>query len=543
MFKKFAGILILFTVIFTLAACGEKAANSSESEKEALGSNEELKILTTVYPLQFFAEQIAGDQASVDSILPLGADTHTYEPTTNDMIKIAESDAFIYNGAGLDSYAEQISESIQSEDVKILEASKGIKLEKHVHNHEGEGGSHESDHTHEEEGSHEEEHAGHNHGDQDPHVWLDPIRSIQQAEHIKDLLVELKPEQEEIFNQNFEELKGKLENLDQDFRAQLESLPGNKIIVSHAAYGYWEKAYGIEQIAVSGLSPANEPSHKEVQTIIKTAEKYGLKHVFFEQNVTPKVADSVRKEIDAEALRIHNLSVLTEEDIKTNEDYFTLMQHNLEELTIALSEPSSVGTSETDEQGEHDHSHTHPHNEETAKIYKGYFENSQVKDRSLSDWEGDWQSVYPYLQDGTLDEVFTYKAEHEGEMTSKEYKEYYNEGYQTNVGRIVIQGNKVTFFKNGEEYSGEYIYDGYEILTYDAGNRGVRYVFKLEVEAEGLPQYIQFSDHSIYPTEADHYHLYWGDDREKLLNEVTNWPTYYPSEMDGHDIAHEMMAH
>lgn len=191
----------------------------------------------------------------------------------------------------------------------------------------------------------------------------------------------------------------------------------------------------------------------------------------------------------------------------------------------------------------HEHDHSHAHDEETKKIYEGYFEDSQVKERSLSDWEGDWQSVYPYLQDGTLDEVFAYKAKHTGKMTAKEYKEYYNEGYQTDVNRIVIQGDIVTFFKNGEEYSGKYIYDGYEILTYDAGNRGVRYIFKLAEKAEGVPQYIQFSDHSIYPNKASHYHLYWGDDRKDLLDEVIHWPTYYSSKMDGHDIAHEMMEH
>ncbi|MCY8321986.1 metal-binding protein ZinT [Bacillus inaquosorum] len=191
---------------------------------------------------------------------------------------------------------------------------------------------------------------------------------------------------------------------------------------------------------------------------------------------------------------------------------------------------------------EHDHDHSHANDEETEKIYEGYFKNSQVKDRSLSDWEGDWQSVYPYLQDGTLDEVFSYKSEHEGDKTAEEYKEYYKKGYKTDVDRILIQKDAVTFIKNGKEYSGKYTYDGYEILTYDGGNRGVRYIFKLAKEAEGLPQYIQFSDHSIYPTKASHYHLYWGDDREALLDEV-NWPTYYPSKMDGHDIAHDMMAH
>ncbi|HDR7738559.1 TPA: ZinT/AdcA family metal-binding protein, partial [Bacillus thuringiensis] len=90
---------------------------------------------------------------------------------------------------------------------------------------------------------------------------------------------------------------------------------------------------------------------------------------------------------------------------------------------------------------ENEHEHSHAHDEATEKIYEGYFEDNQVKDRSLSDWKGDWQSVYPYLQDGTLDEVFAYKAKHKGKMSAKEYKEYYNEGYQTDVNRIVIQGD------------------------------------------------------------------------------------------------------
>ncbi|MGG3625202.1 metal-binding protein ZinT [Bacillus gobiensis] len=214
-----------------------------------------------------------------------------------------------------------------------------------------------------------------------------------------------------------------------------------------------------------------------------------------------------------------------------------------EDTSETQEQTSESHTHESEHDHDHEHDHSHAHNEETEKIYEGYFEDSQVKDRSLSDWEGDWQSVYPYLQDGTLDEVFSYKAEHEGDKTAEEYKEYYNKGYKTDVERILIKQDTVTFFKNGEENSGEYIYDGYEILTYDAGNRGVRYIFKLAEKVEGLPQYIQFSDHSIYPNESDHYHLYWGDDRKALLDEVKNWPTYYPSEMDGHDIAHEMMAH
>ncbi|WP_059103240.1 metal-binding protein ZinT [Shouchella shacheensis] len=218
----------------------------------------------------------------------------------------------------------------------------------------------------------------------------------------------------------------------------------------------------------------------------------------------------------------------------------------IEEDSLESGGDEQTSTSSTEEsEGTHD-DHSHDHDEESQRIYEGHFEDSEVKDRTLSDWSGDWQSVYPYLQEGTLDEVFVHKAGEEGsDMTAEEYKDYYEVGYETDVDRIVIEENHVTFFQDEEEYTGEYVYDGYEILTYDAGNKGARYSFKLaEGEVmEKLPQYIQFSDHHIFPTESHHFHLYWGDDREELLDEVTNWPTYYPFEMDDHEIVHEMTAH
>jgi zinc transport system substrate-binding protein len=529
MLRKLFGVFILVIFIITMSACGNGVRESSEESSAAQSKEKTLKIFTTVYPLQYFTQVIAGESATVESILPVGSDPHTYEPTSKEIVDLAEADAFIYNGAGLEPYAKQISDSIKSEDVKIVEASKGIDLLNHSHDH-----SHQHNHT-DEESNHEEEHTTHNHGDKDPHVWLDPIRSIGIAENIKNTLVEINPKLEETFNRNFEELKRNLEKLDEEFRMQLESLPGKEMIVSHAAYGYWEQSYGIKQIAVSGLSPSNEPSQKELENVVKIARDHDLKYVLFEQNITPKVVEVIRKEINAEALHIHNLSVLTEEDIANDADYFSLMRANLAVLNEALS----VETNHASDSGHH---HEHSHDEEAEQIYAGYFEDSQIEDRDLSDWEGDWQSVYPYLLDGTLDEVFAHKEE-SGDKTAEEYKEYYEVGYKTDVERIIFNGDTVTFFENGKEMTGTYAYHGYEILTYEAGNRGVRFIFELIEGAEGLPQYIQFSDHSIYPTKASHYHLYWGDDYDALLEEVTNWPTYYPSTMSGEEIAHEMIAH
>lgn len=184
----------------------------------------------------------------------------------------------------------------------------------------------------------------------------------------------------------------------------------------------------------------------------------------------------------------------------------------------------------------------HGHDEASKQIYEGYFEDSQIKDRALSDWGGEWQSVYPYLLSGDLDAVFKHKAE-KGEMTEEEYKDYYTVGYQTEVDHIHIKDNVVTFFENDKEYSGKYESDGYEVLNYAKGNRGVRFVFKLIEETENMPKYIQFSDHNIFPVQSHHFHLYWGDDREKLLKELEKWPTYYPSDLEGVDIIRDMLAH
>ncbi|WP_226584943.1 metal ABC transporter solute-binding protein, Zn/Mn family [Halobacillus litoralis] len=338
--KKTAIILLFLSITLVLASCGGEEQSGGAEGKKKDGN---VDVYTTVYPLQFFAEEIGGDTVNVQSILPPGSDAHTYEPTTKEMVKMAGADLFIYNGAGLEGYAEKISDSIEPEGVTILEAASNINLDEPIHDHlqadshakEEDGTDKDNKHNHEEDQT--PDHDGHNHGDTNPHVWLDPIRSAQMAENIKDKLVLLNPEKEEMYQQNYNQLENKLMELDQTFHERIESKAKRKLIVSHAAYGYWEEAYGIEQIAVAGLSPTNEPSQKDLEEIIHVAEENDLNYVVFEQNVTTKVSKVIQKEIGAESLQFHNLSVLSQKDINNGEDYFSLMNENLDALSTALS--------------------------------------------------------------------------------------------------------------------------------------------------------------------------------------------------------------
>lgn len=219
------------------------------------------------------------------------------------------------------------------------------------------------------------------------------------------------------------------------------------------------------------------------------------------------------------------------------------MRHVLFASVVSALALTGTATSTLAADHKHHH-HAHAHDEAAEKISQGYFEDAQVAARPLSDWAGVWQSVYPYLQDGTLAPVMAQKAE-KGDKAAADYTAYYTTGYQTDVARIdITPEGKFTFRKtDATAYSGDYVSDGHEILTYAKGNRGLRFIFKKVSGDAAAPAYVQFSDHRIAPSVSDHFHLYWGDDRAALLAEVTHWPTYYPAGLSGAEIVREMMAH
>ncbi|TCN24340.1 metal ABC transporter solute-binding protein, Zn/Mn family [Mesobacillus foraminis] len=333
--KKNGLLTVILIIGLLLTGCG-----NAEKEKENEAAEDALQVFTTVYPLQYFTERIGGEFVNVQTIYPPGADEHTFEPSQKDMIKLADADLFTYVGLGLEGFVSKAEGILEKEDVVMLAAGENI----HFEDTQGVENTHEEhseeEHSHEDESGHEHDdhdHDGHDHGDIDPHVWLDPIYSKDLAAAIKDQLAELAPDHKNVFEQNLADLEKELDELNSGFKKVTQSAAHKEIIVAHSAYGYWEERYGIEQISISGLSTANEPSQKELQELIDHAKSSGLKYVLFEQNFNSKLGEAVQKELDAKALTLHNLSVLTEADIEQDENYFSLMETNLETLDTALN--------------------------------------------------------------------------------------------------------------------------------------------------------------------------------------------------------------
>ncbi|KAA9300632.1 MULTISPECIES: ZinT/AdcA family metal-binding protein [Aerococcus] len=185
--------------------------------------------------------------------------------------------------------------------------------------------------------------------------------------------------------------------------------------------------------------------------------------------------------------------------------------------------------------------------EKALQVQAGYFDDADVADRTLADWQGDWQSVEAYLADGTLDPVMELKAvKSEGEKSAEDYKKYYQEGYKTDLKAIQIDGDQITFIKkDGSTATGTYRAEGSKILDYEKGNRGVRPLFTKVSGDDEAYNYVQFSDHHVAPSEGvNHFHIFVGNDsHQALFEQMANWPTFYPKAWTGEQIREDQLHH
>ncbi|MFJ5768223.1 metal ABC transporter solute-binding protein, Zn/Mn family [Psychrobacillus sp. NPDC093180] len=356
--KKSLLLFLVFLLVLFTAACGNEASQTETTQEK----DDTLQVYTTVYPLQYFTQRIGGEAVNVQSIYPAGANEHTFEPTQKDMIALADADLFFYIGLGLEGFVDNAKKTLADEHVKMIATIDAVPEDQlnasdHDHEHEEateEAHEHEHDeateeaqeheheeateeaHEHEHEEAAEEGHEGHDHGDTDPHVWISPKISQNLALSIKNSLVEAAPKEKETFEKNYEQLIEELQKLDQDFEEMAKEVPNKTFFVSHAAFGYIANTYGLEQIAVAGLNSQDEPSQKELTKLIDLANEKNIKYILFEQNVSSKLTEVIQQEVGAESLVLHNLGVLSKEDLANNETYFTLMQRNLDTLRTVL---------------------------------------------------------------------------------------------------------------------------------------------------------------------------------------------------------------
>ncbi|HSQ89377.1 metal ABC transporter solute-binding protein, Zn/Mn family, partial [Romboutsia sp.] len=298
---------------------------SKENKNKVENKEDKIVVYTTVFPVYDFAKNIGKDKIDLNYIVPPGGEPHDYEITPKAMKDIQSAQLLIKNGLGIDNFADKI----QSESkLNIVVATDGINAisyeDKLVHNHEHEG---------EEANENEKEH---NHGEYDPHVWLDTDLAIKECENIKKALIKVDEKNKDYYENNYNEYTEKLKELKVKYDENLKSLKNNRLIVSHDAYGYLCKNYGIEQISITGISPNQEPSLSKISEISSFAKKNNIEYVLFDGLVNPKVAQTIANEANIKTAVLYSIDGLTKQDFDNNEDYISLMNKNLDTLKLAL---------------------------------------------------------------------------------------------------------------------------------------------------------------------------------------------------------------
>lgn len=346
-----------------LTACGSSAANNNNNNDNNDNNNDKkvvatesqkpkaegLNVVTTTYILRDLTEEIAGDKATVTCLIPKGQGVHGFEPSPKDMNQVNEADLFIYNGAGLESFTDRLKETAEG-DATFVEASEGIELLKgghhhhhdedadHDHDHDHDAADHDHDaaeHDHDHDAAdHDHDHDAaehdHEHEGMDPHVWMAPENAEEMAENICEALAAKDPDNAAYYKANYEKLSEKFDALDDSFENVLAKAKHKDIVVSHEAYGYLAKEYGLNQIPIEGINSESEPDPKAMKAIVDEMKAKGIKTVFTEPNEDDKIAQTVASEAGAEVKELDPM------EYESDKNYFERMESNLKILESAL---------------------------------------------------------------------------------------------------------------------------------------------------------------------------------------------------------------
>ncbi|MEV7772293.1 metal ABC transporter substrate-binding protein [Kitasatospora sp. NPDC086791] len=301
-----------------LTACG--GSSSADS------GNGRLKVVASFYPMEFLARQIGQEHVAVTDLTAAGVEPHDLELTAKQVGAVQKADAIIYL-KGLQPTVDQAV--AQSSGKHRIDAAAVSPLVDHHLDEDAGGEGHEAD-GHQHEGP-----AG------DPHIWLDPTRYAAIARSVGDEFAKADPSHAEDYRKNTDELVTKLTALDQDFRAGLRDTRTRTFVTSHAAFGYLADHYGLTQVAINGVDPESEPTPARLAAVQKAARDNGVTTIFFETLVSPKLADTVAKDLGLKTAVLDPLEGVKD---PAKDDYLTVMKQNLANLRAALGAPDATPT-------------------------------------------------------------------------------------------------------------------------------------------------------------------------------------------------------
>jgi zinc transport system substrate-binding protein len=312
--KKAAILAISLIIIIAVAATAGIYYLTQPSKSQ---TSTKLNVIATFYPLYDFAQNVGGDKVTVSMLVPETVDVHDFEPTPSSISAVSTADVLIYNGVGLEPWIAHIVSASDNPDLIQVDTSQGITLLPVAQQFQS--------------------------GNQtyDPHIWLNPVDAQQQVKNILQGLIQADPVDSEYFTQNANAYIAKLEALNQQAINATTNIATNRFVTFHEAFAYFANQYNITQVPILGPFE-EEPSAGDIQNVIDAIHQYRLRYVGYESLENPAVSQSISTQTNASLIEMNPIEGLTDEQKTRGDNYITLMQQNIENIHLALTNIDST---------------------------------------------------------------------------------------------------------------------------------------------------------------------------------------------------------
>lgn len=330
-------ILKMLMAVFCLAVFLVVSACQKTQEDRPGGGDRRLSVVTSLFPVYDFARQVARDKADVVLLLPPGTEPHSFDPRPGDIMTLNHADLFFYTNIYMEPWVRKILAGLSNRKLLAVDTSRGIQLS----GRSGTPGLAEETHTAgnapSPSAATQESPNRHEHDGMDPHMWLDPAYAIKMVENIRDGFIGKDPENSVFYTDNAASYIRQLTALDDRYRTSLAGCR-KKVFVNggHFTFGYLARRYGLEYVSAYGLSPNSEPTPGALAKVTRTLRAHGLKHIFFEELITPRVAETIARESSAELLMLHGGHNISKDEFRQGVTFLSLMEANLINLMIGL---------------------------------------------------------------------------------------------------------------------------------------------------------------------------------------------------------------
>jgi zinc transport system substrate-binding protein len=281
----------------------DNSSSNNTAQSQSGNQHSTPKVIASFFPLYDFARHVGGNKVNVTTMVPAGVEPHDWEPTTQQIQNLLSADLFVYNGAGIDRWADKIAET----NLLKVNASEGLPL------------------------------LTDDHGNHDPHTWLDPVLAKRQVELIRNGLIRVDPQNTDYYIQNAQSYIAQLDSLDAKIKSELSNCTKTDFIAFHSAFSYFSNRYGLHQHTILGEDPQGEIEPQTLVQLINFAKQYGIHVIYSEDLLDPRNAQAIADEIpNGNVLVLSPIEGVNANEQRAGIGYLEKMQQDLENLKLGL---------------------------------------------------------------------------------------------------------------------------------------------------------------------------------------------------------------